>query len=180
MEEFTAKVKITPLILDFIKKYAVSSRELPPLINSYWKSKSVDLKDFHPAKKVIRLRAPQDQTNQAAVDELSTFLKEDSYTHDRNRLFKGTTEECKSYLQKGGYEKWGEAQLRSKEYKIKLPSGAMINALEEELNGKKILVKFEAENEKEIDEAMKLLNLSKDDLILKNRAQLLAEEMELI
>lgn len=180
MEEVTAKVKITPKILAFVKKHTVSAKLLTPLIESYWKSKGVVLKEFHPAKKVIRIRVSQDFPKLATVDELNTFLKDNNYTHDRIKLFEGTLAECESFLQRKGYEKWGENLLQSTEYKVKFSSGAIISALEEELNGKKTLIKFEAENEKEINEVMKLLNLSKKDLILKNRAELLAEEKGLI
>lgn len=180
MKEFTAKVKITPQILGFVRKYAVDSRVLSALIESYWKPKGVDLKDFHPAQKAIRLRAPQVESQPAVVEELNTFLKEGSYTHDKRRLFRGTRQECMTYLQERDYEKCGEVKLRSTEYKVKLPGGVVINVLKEELDGKKAYIKFEAEKEEEIKEIMKLLSLFPKDLILKNRAHLLVDEIGLV
>ncbi|MFC1727164.1 hypothetical protein ACFL0Y_01450 [Patescibacteria group bacterium] len=175
MNEFTAKVKITPKILVFIKKYSAKSELLTPLLESYWKPKGVGLKNFPPGKKVIRLRALMERPEKAVVDELNTFLKGGSYTHDKVRLFKGSFEESELFLEKEGYEKWSEIKLGSIKHKLKLLGDLVVDALEEEINGKKTVVKFEAEKESDIDRVKKLLNLTSHELILKNRAELLAE-----
>lgn len=177
MNDFTAKVKITPQVLDFLKEYSVSSELLTPLVESFWKPKGVNLKDFPPGKKVIRLRALEENLEKASADELNTFLKDGSYTHDKINLLKGSLKEVEVFLEKQGYERWVEIKLRSTEYKIELPSGSRLDALEEEINDKKTIVKFEAENETQIKEVMKLIGLTPQDLILKNRAELLAEKM---
>jgi len=52
--------------------------------------------------------------------------------------------------------------------------------LEEEIDGKKTFVKFEAENEKDIEEAVGAMGLTKKDLIFANRAELLAKQMGLL
>lgn len=178
MEELTIKVKITPSILAFIKKQAVSTKQLTPLACSYWKPKGVALKEFSPNKKVIRLRSSN--ANTAWIDELDFFSRDGSYTHGRVRLFEGSVSESEAYLQKKNYEKWGEIRLRSIEHQLRLPSSAEVNALEEVLNGKKTLVKFEAKSKQEVEEIKNQLQLSPQDLILKNRAELFAEEKGLI
>lgn len=180
MGEFTARFKASPQLLDFLKKYSNSSKSLTLLRESFWKPKGTDLEEFPPNKKVIRLRAQEEQPGEAVIDELNFYLKDDSYTHDKIRLFKGSVHDCEKYLEGKDYERWVEIRRGSTNYKVKLPSGQMVNALEEEINGRKTFIKFEAESEKEIKELMRLLNFSPEDLILKNRAQLLAEERGLI
>ena len=177
MSEFTAKIKINPKVIQFIKKYSLSSELLTPLIESYWKPKDVSLSDFHPSKKVIRLRVFGNDSG--VIDELNTFLKDGSYTHDRIRLFKGPIEKCKEFLSEKGMERWVQVKLQSTEYRVKLADGSVLNALVEEINGKKNLVKIEAKSESQVNSIKQMLGISQGGLILKNRAELLAEELGL-
>lgn len=180
MGEFTARVRVTPAVSEFIKEPALDSKLLPPLVESFWKPKGVDLRDFPPGQKTIRVRVAEDFSGLAVADELNTTLQDGSYTHDRIKLFEGAFPACEDFLQAKGYEKWTENNLRSFQYQLKLAGGATIDALEEEIDGQKDFVKFEAENEKDIEEVVGMMGLSKSDLIFANRAELLAKQMGLL
>lgn len=180
MGEFTARVQITPAVSEFTRGPALNSKLLPPLIESFWKPRDVDLRDFPPGQKTIRVRVAGDLSGSAVADELNTTLRDGNYTHDRIKLCEGTLAECEAFLQGKGYDKWTENHLRSIEYEIKLPDGGQVTVLEEEIDGKKTFIKFEAENGKDIEAVMQALGLTQKDLILKNRAELLAEQMGLL
>lgn len=178
MKDRTAKVKPTEAIVGFIKENSVESKLLTPLLESFWKPKGKSLRDYPPSKTVVRLRAVADRPEKAAVDELNMYPDSGSYTHDKQRLSEGSLSECEAYLDKQGFEKWVEIQLQSTEHRLRLPNGRLIEALEETVNGKPTVVKFEAKDEADIQAVMKLLGLSEADMILKNRAEMLAEKME--
>jgi len=180
MDEFTARIKITPAISAFLKNHAASLKMLPKPLESYWKPKGVGLRDFPPGQKAIRIRIFLDTSKIAVVEELNTLLENGSYTNSRIKLFEGILTESEFFLNNKGYEKWAENHLVSIEYQLKLADGATIKALEEEIDGKKTFVKFEAENEKDIEEAVGAMGLTKKDLIFANRAELLAKQMGLL
>lgn len=138
------------------------------------------MRDFPPSKKAIRIRIFQDLSGSAATEELNFVASGGSYSDTRVKLFDGTLPDSEAFLQSKGYEKWTENHLRSFEYQLKLAGGATIKALEEEIDGQKTFVKFEAENEQDIEEVVKAMGLSKTDLIFENRAELLAKQMGLL
>jgi hypothetical protein len=180
MGEFTARIKITPTVLDFLKTHSVSQKILPPLAESFWKPRGVNLRAFPPAKKSIRLRSVVGSLEPASVDEIETPLARAGYIENKVNLFSGSLAESENFLRQKGYEKWAQYIKGAVEYILKLPTGVIVNILEELADGKPFFVKLEAESEKDIEEIIAAMGLTKNDLIFKNRAELIAEQMGLI
>lgn len=177
MSRYTAKVRPLAKITGFLKERSVDApRFLSPLLNSYWKPASADLKDFPPSEKVIRLRAEKNDQNRAKVEELATSINKSGYAESRKLLCQGGLPECEKWLKENGYEKWGEEEESALEFIVSLPNGRKIIVLEETFDGQLAYFKFEAESEAEIQEMMELLGLAEKDLLLKNRAELFLAE----
>jgi len=162
--DFVVRVKYSEKLEKMIESKAESRQELSEIRDQFYKPKGTELSEFSPKNTIVRKREFPERGTLAKINIIKKPL---GYTD--------TKEDLESLE---GYEKWGDFNSFAVEYRI-IIENEEINVLKEEFDFGKF-IKIESPSPEMLKSILDKLDLDKNELIEKNSAELLAEDMNKI
>lgn len=162
--DFVIRTDYSSELKDKIESKAESRQELSEIKDEFFKPEGTDLPDFSPRNVIVRRRT---FPNRETLVKINIIQKPTGYTD--------TKEDVESLE---GYEKWGEFDSFAVEYNLKIEDEEIPILVETFDFGK--YIKIESPSPEMLDSIQQELDLEKDDIIEKNSAELLAENMNKI
>lgn len=162
--DFVIRTDYSPELENTIEEKAESRQELSEIKDEFYKPEGTDLPDFSPRDVIIRKRTFPDRET---LVKINIIQKPTGYTD--------TKEDVENL---NGYEKWGEFDSYAVEYKLRIENEAIPILIETFDFGK--YIKIESPSPEMLDSILQELNLDEGDIIEKNSAELLAENMDKI
>jgi len=177
MADFSVRIPATPGRLNILETNCVEKKNLPPIKDFLFKPKTTDLKNYSPENICLRLREFPDKLS--SLTEISTIKTEIGYSDFKKNLGIGKTSELINKAKQKDFEKWGELDTSSTEYKIQIDN-ENITVLLQEINPVGKFLKVEAPSQEALKKAVLFLSATRKDIISQNAAFLLAKKMGLI
>ncbi len=162
--DFVIRTGYSTELKNTIKLKAENKQELSEIKDEFYKSEGTDLQDFSPRDVIVRKRTFPDRET---LVKIKIIQKPTGYTDTKEDI-----ESLKSY------EKWGEFNSYAVEYKLKIENKEIPILIETFDFGK--YIKIESPSPEMLDSIQQELNLDGSDIIEKNSAELLAEDMDKI
>ena len=159
--DFVVRTSYSTELENRIESKAESRQELSDIQDEFFKPEGTELPDFIPRDVIVRKRTFPDRET---LVKINIIQKPTGYTD--------TKEDLESL---DGYEKWGEFNSYAIEYKMEV-EGEEIPILVETFDFGKF-IKIESPSPEILESILQELNLSKTEIIEKNSAELLAEDM---
>lgn len=160
------RINVTEQALKFLEKNYITKGKTNPLKDIFLKPKNMDLKDFNPNNKILRIRV----TGNNAVLTLVLFKENSRKGYD---LYSENEETVLKLANQLGFEVWGKLEMRAVKYKLR---GA--DVFLESFNEIGNFLRIESDTQVSLDNNANLLNA--ENIIKGNQAVLLAEKLNLI
>lgn len=162
--DFVVRAPYSTELKNRIESKASSKQELSEIKDEFFKPEGKDLPDFSPREVIVRKRTFPDRET---LVKINIIQKPTGYTD--------TKEDVESL---DGYERWGEFTSFAVEYRLNVEGEEILILVETFDFGK--FIKIESPSPEILDSILQELNLDKSEIIEKNSAELLAEEMNKI
>lgn len=161
MKDFVIRSPYTAELEDHIQSEAKQKQELSEIHDRFYKPEGVPLEEFSPRDVIVRKRTFPDRETLVKIDIIQEPV---GYTD--------TKEEVESL---DGYEQWGEFASSAIEYTLRIEDTDFSVLIEHFSFGK--YIKIEAPSEQMLDILIEELGLEGEEIIEKNSAELLAEDI---
>lgn len=162
--DFVVRVRYSTDLENRIEAKAESRQELSEIRDQFYKPEGEDLSDFSPRDVIVRKRKFPDRETLVKINIIQKPL---GYTD--------TKDDVESLED---YEKWGEFSSYAVEYKLTVENREIPILIETFNFGK--FIKIESPSPEMLDSILQELNLDRSEVIEKNSAELLAEDMNKI
>ena len=162
--DFVIRVDYLSELEDEIESKAESKQELSEIRDEFYKPEGTELPDFSPRDVIVRKRTFPDRETLVKINIIQQSL---GYTD--------TKEDVESLE---GYEKWGEFTSYAIEYQMKIGKETVSVLVEKFSFGD--YVKLEAPSREVLNDIIGEIGLDESQIIEKNSAELLAEDMNKI
>lgn len=163
-EDFVVRTEHSPRLEEKIESKAANSQELSEIKDIFYKPEDLELADFNPREVILRKRKFPDRETKFKIKIVKKPL---GYTDTKEKI--QSLED---------YEKWGEFNSFAVEHELKIEK-EKIKVLVEKFDFGKY-IKIEAPSVETLDKVLEELELERSDIIEKNSAELLAEDMNKI
>jgi hypothetical protein len=180
MNDYSVFLKANEAHVAHLQQLDHSPKRWTPIEDIFFLPKNKTLQQYNPYDICMRLRTPLEGTAKSSLDEIVIQPHKEGYTTHTTYRETGSKETLLDRADVLGYEQWGAIVRRSYAYVIHLSQQETVSVSYQDIDPLGSYLKVEAQTEHALASVLDMLFVKHKDIIYKNSAVLLAEQMGLL